>query len=216
MFGDVWKFFFCCSVWTGLEETDRVSVIRTSEALAVSTARPPTNMDQTVTEVSLSHLFLWHHTGRCDVRMMEAHLCETSPVCPQPVLVSTDNAITARTQTVVVNRTPVWWVSPVGSVNAGRRPAASRFSSVTPTQTATSARQPLGGFTCIHHTLNSETHFFTSTSNIQLLMENSQETCKWAKLVYQPAAPEAPKAPGWLCHQVFWFNQNLLLFSSKF
>lgn len=151
-----WKCFFCCSVWRGLEEMDRVSVIRTSEALAVSTARPPTNMDQTVTEVSLSHLYPWHHTGRCDVRMMKVNLCEPSPVCPQPVSASMDNVITVRTQTVGVNRTPVWQVSPVGSANAERRPAAFRFSSVTLMQTATSARQPPGEFTSIHHTLNSE------------------------------------------------------------
>ena len=44
----------CCSVLTGLEETDRASVIQTSVALVVSIAPPPTNMDQTVTKVSLA------------------------------------------------------------------------------------------------------------------------------------------------------------------
>lgn len=46
--------FSCRSVSRGSEETDLVSVILTSVALAVSTAHPPTNTDQTVTEVSLN------------------------------------------------------------------------------------------------------------------------------------------------------------------
>lgn len=46
--------FSCGSVSRGSEETDLVSVIQTSVALAASTARPPTNTDQTVTEVSLN------------------------------------------------------------------------------------------------------------------------------------------------------------------
>lgn len=50
---------FCRSVWKASEQTDRVSVIRTSEVLAVSTAPPPTNMDRTVTEVSLNQ----HHSS---------------------------------------------------------------------------------------------------------------------------------------------------------
>ena len=46
--------FFSHSVSRGSEETDHVSVSRTSEALAVITAPRPTNMGRTATEVSLS------------------------------------------------------------------------------------------------------------------------------------------------------------------
>lgn len=58
------------SVWTALEETDHVSVTQTSEVLAVSTAPPPTNMDHTVTQVSLT----CHLTGCCDKIRLKAHL----------------------------------------------------------------------------------------------------------------------------------------------
>ncbi len=75
-----------------------------------------------------------------------------SPVCPQLVPVSTGSAITVQTQMVAVKWTLASRVSLVASAIAGRRPVAFRLSSVTPTQTATSAREPPGEFTCIHFT----------------------------------------------------------------
>lgn len=47
--------FVFFSVRRGFQEMERAAVNRTSAAHAVSTAPPPTNMDQTVTEVSLTH-----------------------------------------------------------------------------------------------------------------------------------------------------------------
>lgn len=47
--------FVLFSVRRGFQEMEHAAVNRTSAAHAVSTAPPPTNMDQTVTEVSLTH-----------------------------------------------------------------------------------------------------------------------------------------------------------------
>lgn len=124
-------------------ETEPASVSQTSQDLAVTSARPPTSLDQTATEVSeVSHL---DDVIRCDVSVMKAHLC----VHPQRVRVSTVSVTTVQTPTVAVKWTPVFPVSPAASVSAGPWRAACTCSSVTHTQTVTSAVEPLGEFTCI-------------------------------------------------------------------
>lgn len=118
------------SVWRALKETGHVSVRPTSGAPAVSTAPPP-NMDQTVTEVSEG---VTSHTS-------VTSCCSDLIPLPQPAPVSTDSVTTARTRTADVSPTRAKQDSPVSSVTDRRRPAASKLSSATPTQTVTSARE---------------------------------------------------------------------------
>lgn len=110
---------------------------QTSEVLAVSTARPPTNMDRSVTEVGVAAPWLQFDCPRHE-----------ADVCLQPVPVSTDSVTTVLAQTGAVNRTPVCRASPGRFVTVKRWPAASRLTSVMLMPTVTSARQPSGESSC--------------------------------------------------------------------